>query len=195
MTYWTTVNPDKPAHRLPKTKRPYDILDHCKPRPVCASISKKDDLLTHERSVCPDQPAHRLSNGTWPYDMTAAQKWVMYVPFKTILGVSMTKKKYKHHLRNEFYFCRSLLNFGVHSLARDPLGHTSIDFGKNQVHYLYLHYFSHVPWRELHITGYSLQIFNAARQLSHIEAEPDKSGLVLLDYWFGLKWCLVTIHN
>ena len=120
MTYWTTVNPDKPAHRLPKTKRPYDILDHCKPRPACASISKKDDLLTHERSVCPDQPAHRLSNGTWPYDMTAAQKWVMYVPFKTILGVSMTKKKYKHHLRNEFYFCRSLLNFGVHSLCTRP---------------------------------------------------------------------------
>ena len=29
---------------------------------------------------------------------------------------------------------------------------------------------------------YSLQIFNTARQLSHIEAAPDKSGLVLLDY-------------
>ena len=42
---------------------------------------------------------------------------------------------------------------------------------------------------------YSLQIFNAARQLSHIEAAPDKSGLVLLDYWVGLKLCLVIIHN
>ena len=40
-----------------------------------------------------------------------------------------------------------------------------------------------------------LQIFNADRQLSHIEAAPDKSGLVLLDYWFGLKRCLVIIHN
>ena len=40
-----------------------------------------------------------------------------------------------------------------------------------------------------------LQIFNAARQLSHIEAAPDKSGLVLLDYWAGLKRCLVIIHN
>ena len=40
-------------------------------------------------------------------------------------------------------------------------------------------------------TVYSLQIFNAARQLSHIEAAPDKSGLVLLDYWFGLK----TFHS
>ena len=30
-------------------------------------------------------------------------------------------------------------------------------------------------------------IFNAARQLSHIEAAPDKSGLVLLDYWVGMK--------
>ena len=42
---------------------------------------------------------------------------------------------------------------------------------------------------------YSLQIFNAARQLSHIEAAPDKFGLVLLDYWVGLKRCLVIIHN
>ena len=42
---------------------------------------------------------------------------------------------------------------------------------------------------------FSFQIFNAARQLSHIEAAPDKSGLVLLDYWVGLKWCLVIIHN
>ena len=39
------------------------------------------------------------------------------------------------------------------------------------------------------------QIFNADRQLSHIEAAPDKSGLVLLDYWVGLKRCLVIIHN
>ena len=31
-------------------------------------------------------------------------------------------------------------------------GHTSINVGKNQVHYLFLHYFSHVPWRELQIT-------------------------------------------
>ena len=45
------------------------------------------------------------------------------------------------------------------------------------------------------ITVYSLQIFNAARQLSHIQAAPDKSGLVLLDYLFGLKRCLVIIHN
>ena len=37
------------------------------------------------------------------------------------------------------------------------------------------------------VYSYSLQIFNAARQLSHIEAAPDKSGLVLLDYWVGLK--------
>ena len=44
-------------------------------------------------------------------------------------------------------------------------------------------------------TVFSLQIFNAARQLSHIEAAPDKSRLVLLDYWFGLKRCLVIIHN
>ena len=42
---------------------------------------------------------------------------------------------------------------------------------------------------------FSFQIFNAARQLSHIEAAPDKSGLVLLDYWVGLKQCLVIIHN
>ena len=48
---------------------------------------------------------------------------------------------------------------------------------------------------ELTVTVYSLQIFNAARQLSHTEAAPDKSGLVLLDYWFGLKRCLVIIHN
>ena len=34
-------------------------------------------------------------------------------------------------------------------------GHSSINFGKNQVHYLYLHYFSCVPWREFHITGCS----------------------------------------
>ena len=32
------------------------------------------------------------------------------------------------------------------------------------------------------VTVYSLQIFNAARRLSHIEAAPGKSGLVLLDY-------------
>ena len=43
--------------------------------------------------------------------------------------------------------------------------------------------------------SYSLQIFNAARQLSHIEVAPDKFGLVLLDYWVGLKRCLVIIHN
>ena len=42
---------------------------------------------------------------------------------------------------------------------------------------------------------FSFQILNAARQLSHIEAAPDKSGLVLLDYWVGLKRCLVIIHN
>ena len=42
---------------------------------------------------------------------------------------------------------------------------------------------------------FSFQIFNAARQMSHIEAAPDKSGLVLLDYWVGLKRCLVIIHN
>ena len=42
---------------------------------------------------------------------------------------------------------------------------------------------------------FSFQICNAARQLSHIEAASDKSGLVLLDYWFGLKRCLVIIHN
>ena len=34
---------------------------------------------------------------------------------------------------------------------------------------------------------FSFQIFNAARQLSHIEAAPDKSGLVLLDYWVGFE--------
>ena len=45
------------------------------------------------------------------------------------------------------------------------------------------------------VSVFSFQIFNAARQLSHIEAAPDKSGLVLLDYWFGLKRCLVIIHN
>ena len=42
---------------------------------------------------------------------------------------------------------------------------------------------------------FSFQMFNAARQLSHIEAAPDKSGLVLLEYWVGLKRCLVIIHN
>ena len=42
---------------------------------------------------------------------------------------------------------------------------------------------------------FSFQIFNAARQLSHIEAAPDKSGLVLLDYWVSLKRCPVIIHN
>ena len=42
---------------------------------------------------------------------------------------------------------------------------------------------------------FSFQVFNAARQLSHIEAAPDKSGLVLLDYWVGLKRCLIIIHN
>ena len=47
----------------------------------------------------------------------------------------------------------------------------------------------------LQFTFYSLHIFNAARQLNHIEAAPDKSGLVLLDYWAGLKRCLVIIHN
>ena len=31
------------------------------------------------------------------------------------------------------------------------------------------------------VVQFSFQIFNAARQLSHIEAAPDKSGLVLLD--------------
>ena len=47
------------------------------------------------------------------------------------------------------------------------------------------------------ITGQfsSVQNFNATRQLSHIEVAPDKSGLVLLDYWVGLKRCLVIIHN
>ena len=45
------------------------------------------------------------------------------------------------------------------------------------------------------VSVFSFQIFNATRQLSHIEAAPDKSGLVLLDYWVGLKWCLVVIHN
>ena len=44
-------------------------------------------------------------------------------------------------------------------------------------------------------TVFSFQIFNAARQLSHIEAAPDKSGLVLLDNWVGLKRCQVIIHN
>ena len=42
---------------------------------------------------------------------------------------------------------------------------------------------------------FSFQIFNAARQLSHIEAAPDKSILVLLDYWVGLKRCLIIILN
>ena len=42
---------------------------------------------------------------------------------------------------------------------------------------------------------FSFQIFNAARQVSHTEAAPDKSGLILLDYWVGLKRCLVIIHN
>ena len=45
------------------------------------------------------------------------------------------------------------------------------------------------------VKRFSFQIFYAARQLSHIEAAPDKSGLVLLDYWVCLKWCLVIIHN
>ena len=42
---------------------------------------------------------------------------------------------------------------------------------------------------------FSFQIFNAARQLSHIEAAPDKSGLVLPVYWVGLKRYLVIIHG
>ena len=50
-------------------------------------------------------------------------------------------------------------------------------------------------FKTLFIFQFSFQIFNAARQLSHIEAAPDKSGLVLLDYWLGLKRCLVIIHN
>ena len=37
--------------------------------------------------------------------------------------------------------------------------------------------------------------FNATRQRSHLEAAPDKSGLALLDYWIGLKRCLVIVHN
>ena len=45
------------------------------------------------------------------------------------------------------------------------------------------------------VLQFSFQIFNAARKLSRIEAAPDKSGLVLLDYWVGLKRCLVIIHN
>ena len=45
------------------------------------------------------------------------------------------------------------------------------------------------------VSVFGFQIFNAARQLSHTEAALDKSGLVLLDYWVGLKRCLVIIHN
>ena len=48
---------------------------------------------------------------------------------------------------------------------------------------------------KMQVSQFSFQIFNAARQLSHIEAAPDKSGLVLLDYWVGFKRCLVIIHN
>ena len=54
--------------------------------------------------------------------------------------------------------------------------------------------FEHAQNAQMQIQ-FSFQIFNAARQLSHIEAAPDKSGLVLLDYWVGLKRCLVIIHN
>ena len=43
--------------------------------------------------------------------------------------------------------------------------------------------------------SFSFQIFNAARQLSHTEAAPDKSGLVLLDYWVGLKRCLFITRS
>ena len=69
--------------------------------------------------------------------------------------------------------------FGLHTLPqylyqRPVLGFHSIIFKPHQ---------------------FSFQIFNAARQLSHIEAAPNKSGLVLLDYWVGLKRCLVIIHN
>ena len=56
---------------------------------------------------------------------------------------------------------------------------------------LSFHFFPHCELSSV----FSFQIFNAARQLSHIEAAPDKSGLVLLDYWVGLKRCLVIIHN
>ena len=42
---------------------------------------------------------------------------------------------------------------GSFSLHATHCAQTSINFGKSQVHYLYLHYFSGVPWRELHITG------------------------------------------
>ena len=42
---------------------------------------------------------------------------------------------------------------GSFTLHATHCGHTSINFGKNQVPHLYLHYFSRVPWRELHITG------------------------------------------
>ena len=61
------------------------------------------------------------------------------------------------------------------------------------VHILFLD--DDVPHATSYSYSYSLQIFNAARQLSHIEAAPDKSGLVLLDYWFCLKRCLIIIHN
>ena len=61
------------------------------------------------------------------------------------------------------------------------------------------HFFSETELISVYISfttvQFSFQIFNAARQLSHIEAAPDKSGLVLLDYWVGLKRCLVIIHN
>ena len=45
------------------------------------------------------------------------------------------------------------------------------------------------------LVQFSFQIFKATRQLRQIEAAPDKSRSVLLDYWVGLKWCLVIIHN
>ena len=40
-----------------------------------------------------------------------------------------------------------------------------------------------------------IKVFKATRQLSHIEAAPDISGVVFLDYWVGLKRCLVIIYN
>ena len=54
---------------------------------------------------------------------------------------------------------------------------------------------SKVTCFQSHINQSINQIFNVAGQLSHIRAMPEKSGLVSLDYWVGLKWCLVIIQN
>ena len=70
---------------------------------------------------------------------------------------------------------------GESSQKNDPVRGSA---GLNELHPLPL---PHQPPPHPLSSVFSFQIFNAARQLSHIEAAPDKYGLVLLDYWVGLN--------